>query len=135
MTSTSILQLKCIKIDCIDDLKLCLNVYIFSILKLSGLSRKTTGQDFNMKESTTSFIEATNDDVGATDEKSLVRKIDMHLMPTLWLMFFWSYIDRTNIGNAKIGGMEEDLHLTSGQYSLSLIVFLVTYILAEIPSK
>jgi hypothetical protein len=32
-------------------------------------------------------------------EKALVRKIDKHLLPMLWLMYIMNYIDRTNIGN------------------------------------
>ncbi len=36
--------------------------------------------------------------------------------------------DRTNIGNAKIAGMAEDLELSSSQYSVCLVVFFVTYV-------
>lgn len=32
------------------------------------------------------------------EEKKLVRKIDAHLFPMLWLMFLMNYLDRTNIG-------------------------------------
>ena len=30
-------------------------------------------------------------------EKKLVRKIDLHLIPTLWIMYILNYVDRTNI--------------------------------------
>tara|TARA_R110002060_G_scaffold6536_16_gene9923 strand:- start:292 stop:531 length:240 start_codon:yes stop_codon:yes gene_type:complete len=30
-------------------------------------------------------------------EKKLVRKIDMHLIPILWIMYVLNYVDRTNI--------------------------------------
>ncbi|KAL8669729.1 MAG: hypothetical protein Q9168_005698 [Polycauliona sp. 1 TL-2023] len=68
-------------------------------------------------------------------ENALVRKIDLFLLPTIWLMYLLSYIDRTNIGNAKIAGMQDDLHLSSNQYSVSLIVFFVSYVVFEIPSN
>ena len=42
---------------------------------------------------------------------------------------------RCSIGNAKIAGLQKDLHLSSGQYSLSLIVFFITYVIFEVPSK
>jgi hypothetical protein len=29
------------------------------------------------------------------EEKKLVRKIDMYLLPTMWLMYLLSYMDRT----------------------------------------
>ncbi|KAL5356407.1 major facilitator superfamily domain-containing protein [Aspergillus floccosus] len=69
------------------------------------------------------------------EEKALVRKIDLTLLPTIWVMYLLSYLDRTNIGNAKISGMEVDLELTSNQYSIALVVFFVGYVVFEVPSK
>lgn len=46
-----------------------------------------------------------------------------------------SYMDRTNIGNAKIAGMDVDLGLDSNQYSVILVVFFVTYVFFEVPSN
>lgn len=43
--------------------------------------------------------------------------------------------DRTNIGNAKVAGMADDLHLSSNQYSTALVVFFVTYVVFEPPSN
>jgi MFS family permease len=43
-------------------------------------------------------------------------------------MYLLSYMDRTNIGNAKIAGMGDDLGLTSNQYSVALVVFFGTSI-------
>ncbi|RYN41403.1 hypothetical protein AA0113_g1536 [Alternaria arborescens] len=69
------------------------------------------------------------------EEKKLVRKIDLFLLPTIWLMYLLSYMDRTNIGNAKIAGMADDLQLSSDQYSIALVVFFVTYVVFEPPSN
>ncbi|WQF86566.1 Putative major facilitator superfamily, MFS transporter superfamily [Colletotrichum destructivum] len=69
------------------------------------------------------------------EEKKLVKKIDLFLMPTIWLMYLLSYMDRTNIGNAKIAGMADDLSLSSSQYSIVLIVFFIGYVLFEPPSN
>ena len=71
----------------------------------------------------------------AEEEKKLVRKIDLFLLPTIWLMYLLSYIDRTNIGNAKIAGMAKDLDLSSGQYSVALVVFFIGYVICEPPSN
>ncbi|UQC75496.1 allantoate permease [Colletotrichum lupini] len=46
------------------------------------------------------------------EEKALVRKLDLYMGPTLWFMYILAYIDRQNIGNAKVAGMEADLKLT-----------------------
>ncbi|OJJ80118.1 uncharacterized protein ASPGLDRAFT_179868 [Aspergillus glaucus CBS 516.65] len=69
------------------------------------------------------------------EEKALVRKIDLVLLPMVWIMYLLSYMDRTNIGNAKISGMETDLDLTSNQYSIALVVFFIGYVVFEVPSN
>ncbi|KAL4913596.1 major facilitator superfamily domain-containing protein [Aspergillus aurantiobrunneus] len=69
------------------------------------------------------------------EEKKLVRKIDFFLLPNIWIMYLLSYMDRTNIGNAKIAGMGDDLQLTSNQYSIILVVFFIGYVVFEPPSN
>ncbi|PLB52522.1 MFS general substrate transporter [Aspergillus steynii IBT 23096] len=69
------------------------------------------------------------------EEKALVRKIDLYLLPMIWIMYLLSYLDRTNIGNAKISGMEDDLNLSSNEYSIALVVFFVGYVVFEVPSN
>lgn len=44
---------------------------------------------------------------------------------------FLAYLDRTNIGNAKIAGMAKDLKLTDGQYRWLLTIFYVAYVAFE----
>jgi len=72
---------------------------------------------------------------GGDAEKRLLRKIDMHLVPVVWGMYILSYLDRSSIGNAKTGGMEKDLKLTSTDYSIVLLIFFVGYVIGEIPSN
>ncbi|KAF2106146.1 major facilitator superfamily domain-containing protein [Lophiotrema nucula] len=69
------------------------------------------------------------------EEKKLVRKIDLFLMPTIWVLYLFSYMDRTNIGNAKAAGMNADIGLSSTQYFLAVVVFQVGYVIAEVPSN
>ncbi len=44
-------------------------------------------------------------------------------------------MERCSIGNAKIAGMTDDLHLSSNQYSLALVVFFISYIFFQMPSN
>lgn len=44
----------------------------------------------------------------------------------MWLV---SHLDRGNIANAKIVGMDKDLHLTGTQYNAALVIFFISYIL------
>lgn len=52
-----------------------------------------------------------DDDELAREEKALVRKIDLYLLPTIWIMYLLSYMDRTNIGNAKVAGVSRTVLL------------------------
>lgn len=42
-----------------------------------------------------------------------------------------SFLDRTNIGNAKITGLQKDLKMTNNQYNAALTVFFVSYSVFE----
>ncbi|KAH9213618.1 MFS transporter-like protein [Leptodontidium sp. 2 PMI_412] len=64
-------------------------------------------------------------------EKRVVRKIDRHLIPLVMILYLLAYLDRSNIGNARIAGMEEDFNLKPGQYEWFLTIFYISYILFE----
>lgn len=51
-------------------------------------------------------------------EKKLLRKIDLNLIPILWLLFLCAFIDRINIGNARIQGLEKDLGMKGSDYNM-----------------
>jgi len=61
-------------------------------------------------------------------EKTLIRKLDWNLIPLVSMLYLLAFLDRSNIGNARIAGMTEDLHLTGGRYNWLLTVFYITYI-------
>jgi hypothetical protein len=42
-----------------------------------------------------------------------------------------AFLDRSNIGNAAIAGMEEDLELVGDRYSWLLTIFYISYIVFE----
>ncbi|KAF7625090.1 putative MFS transporter [Aspergillus flavus] len=67
----------------------------------------------------------------AIEEKQIVKKFDRRLVPFLALLYLLSFLDRSNIGNAKIAGMTDDLKLSSSQYEWLLTAFYITYILFE----
>ncbi|KIR43680.1 MFS transporter [Cryptococcus deuterogattii 99/473] len=55
---------------------------------------------------------------GSEAKKALITKIDTRIIPTIWALYTLSYLDSANVGNAKTGGLEADLNLTSTQYSI-----------------
>lgn len=60
--------------------------------------------------------------------RRILWKVDTRVLPILALLFLCSFLDRTNVGNAKIIGLVEDLNMTNSQYNQGLAVFYATYI-------
>ncbi|KAH7156090.1 major facilitator superfamily domain-containing protein [Dactylonectria macrodidyma] len=67
------------------------------------------------------------------NEKSLLRKIDAKLLPAVGILYLLSFLDRSNVGNARIEGMVDDLHMSGNQYLTGLTLYFVGYVLFEIP--
>ena len=68
-------------------------------------------------------------------EKRLVRKIDMHLMPILILLYILNYLDRNSLTTARDNGLVRDLKLTDHEYQTALSILFVGYITFQIPSN
>jgi MFS family permease len=65
---------------------------------------------------------------------AIVRKVVRHLMPILGVMYLIAYIDRQNIGYAKLQ-MVGDLGMTERAYGLGASLFFIGYLLFELPSN
>ncbi|KAF1364357.1 MFS general substrate transporter [Lizonia empirigonia] len=73
-------------------------------------------------------------DAARKAERRLRLKIDLFVVPTVTLLYLMCFIDRTNIGNARLAGFEKDLHLKGYDYNTVLSVFYISYIVFEIPA-
>ncbi|KAI7877816.1 MFS general substrate transporter [Lichtheimia hyalospora FSU 10163] len=62
------------------------------------------------------------------------RKLDLRVLPILFLLFMFKSIDKANIANAKLGGLEQDLGLTPIQYRWCLSIVYASMVLFELPS-
>ncbi|CAG9986789.1 unnamed protein product [Clonostachys byssicola] len=67
--------------------------------------------------------------------KRLMRKLDLHLIPIIAVLYLLAYLDRGNIGNARLAGLEDDLNMTGDQYNIALTIFFVPYIVFEVPAN
>lgn len=87
-----------------------------------------------------------------TATKRLIRKIDLNILPVLAILYLLSFLDRTNIGNARLAGLETDLHLKGLDYNVllspsplqravtddektAIAIMFPFYVSAEIPSN
>ncbi|KAH7078107.1 major facilitator superfamily protein [Paraphoma chrysanthemicola] len=69
----------------------------------------------------------------STTERKLRLKIDLYVVPTVALLYLMCFIDRANIGNARLAGFEKDLKLKGYDYNTVLSIFYISYIVFEIP--
>ncbi|KAL4976566.1 major facilitator superfamily domain-containing protein [Aspergillus desertorum] len=74
-------------------------------------------------------------------EKALIWKQDLHIVPLSAAIYLLCYLDRSNIGNAKIMNSETgndlltETDMSSYEYTIALMVFLIAYALFEVPSN
>ena len=69
------------------------------------------------------------------EETAIRRKIDIHTVPLVTLLYMLCFLDRANIGNARIQGLEKDLGLQGLQFNWALSIFYIVYLLVEVPSN
>ncbi|KAL4266488.1 MFS transporter superfamily protein [Pleurotus pulmonarius] len=75
------------------------------------------------------------DEIDPVAEQLLRRKLDWILLPLFTIVYCTNFVDRTAIGNARIAGLEKDLGMKGFDYNISLTIFYIFYIAAEIPSN
>lgn len=110
-------------------------------------SEESEKQSLGIPRGDNTFIDPTFTLYTPDEEHSVIRTFDRHLVLFVALLYMLSFLDRSSewytpqnwfqlltwsdIGNAKIAGLSEDLNLSSSQYSWLLGAFYITYILFE----
>ncbi|KAL2839894.1 major facilitator superfamily domain-containing protein [Aspergillus pseudodeflectus] len=67
--------------------------------------------------------------------RRIIRKFDLHLLTLFTIINLFSFIDRVNIGNARLLGLQSDLDLSGNRFNIALTCLLVTYCVVELPSN
>ncbi|KAF2852561.1 MFS transporter-like protein [Plenodomus tracheiphilus IPT5] len=85
-------------------------------------------------------VDAKLDEFGARSkidplEIALVKKLDRTILPMLWIMYFFNFLDRNALVNAKLNSLDEDLGLVGTQYNTLISILFVGYIAGQIPSN
>src|SRR3954466_2183875 len=70
----------------------------------------------------------------ATVEASAYSKVTWRLLPFLFLCYVFAYLDRVNVGFAKLQ-MMSDLGLSEAVYGMGAGVFFAGYLMFEVPSN
>ncbi|KAK6436803.1 hypothetical protein LTR95_007004 [Oleoguttula sp. CCFEE 5521] len=88
----------------------------------------TTEKRDSSPSSASSDLEASH---GIT-EKHLLRKLDRHLLPGVCILYLLSFLDRSNVANAKLDGLTTSLGISGNEYLTGLTLFFVGYIIFEV---
>ncbi|KAH6658422.1 vitamin H transporter [Truncatella angustata] len=68
------------------------------------------------------------------EEIQLLKKLDWFILTFTSLAFFLKWLDQSNINNAYVSGMKEELHLDGNQYSLFGTFYNIGYIVTQVPA-
>ncbi|KAK4153574.1 major facilitator superfamily domain-containing protein [Chaetomidium leptoderma] len=69
------------------------------------------------------------------EEKRVIRKLDWRICTWACVMFFALQVDRGNLQQALSDNLLDDLGLNTNDYNQGTVVFLITFLLAELPSQ
>ncbi|EGW32152.1 putative high-affinity nicotinic acid transporter [Spathaspora passalidarum NRRL Y-27907] len=86
------------------------------------------------KSSPEEQVEQLAQDLGI-NQKKLMWKIDLWVVPPFCLLYFLSFLDRVNISNANLYGLSTELGLVGNQYNTALTVFFVPYVFFEVAAN
>lgn len=71
------------------------------------------------------------------EEKALVRRLDRRILPIACLLYLFAYLDRSNLGNARLQGLPGDVlggDPTGKKFDWIVSVFYFSYIVCQIPA-
>ncbi|KAG7095743.1 hypothetical protein E1B28_006453 [Marasmius oreades] len=72
-------------------------------------------------------------EIDPKEKKHLARKLDCFIAPVLMILYLIAFLDRSNIGNAAVGGMTTALNLPPDGLSVATSIFYATYVSFETP--
>jgi ACS family tartrate transporter-like MFS transporter len=70
----------------------------------------------------------------AGEERTVIRKVALRLIPFICLLYLVAFIDRVNVGFAALT-MNQDLGFSASAYGLGAGIFFLGYFLFEVPSN
>ncbi|KAK2748127.1 hypothetical protein FQN57_001251 [Myotisia sp. PD_48] len=101
-------------------------------LKLEERASESVGSEKGQMEESPVYSHHEHD-IDPAKERHVLVKFDMFVVPQMILIVILAYLDRSNIGNARVFGFEEGLNLKGIEFNNLSMIFFVTYVVFEIP--
>ncbi|KAG9696083.1 major facilitator superfamily transporter, partial [Aureobasidium melanogenum] len=76
-----------------------------------------------------------SDEELAVLNKKVLKKLDWKFLPCITAMLLMNYLDRINVSNARLAGMQADLGMNDVMWSTGISMFYVGYIISQIPAN
>ncbi|KAI0837111.1 putative pantothenate transporter [Hypoxylon sp. FL0890] len=77
--------------------------------------------------------EAEQEEVDPKLARRVKWKLDLFILPLMASVYFFATMGKSDLGNAKIAGLTEELGLSPGDYSNAATVFLVAAVIFQLP--
>ncbi|KAJ6615084.1 MFS general substrate transporter [Mycena sp. CBHHK59/15] len=74
-------------------------------------------------------------DLDSTEALRVRRKIDHHILPLMFILYWIQYMDKATLGSSAILGIREATHLTTNQYNWLGTIFYLSYLAFEFPQN
>ncbi|CAI7630865.1 unnamed protein product [Penicillium pancosmium] len=79
-------------------------------------------------------VEGSYDALSPEEDKRILRKLDMCLLPVMALSYLFQYLDKSALASTAIMGLRDDLSLTGEEYSWSSGIYYFGYLVASYPA-
>ncbi|KAK3679273.1 hypothetical protein LTR78_000834 [Recurvomyces mirabilis] len=65
------------------------------------------------------------------EEAKVIRKLDRRLLPLVFVLYSLAVLDRSNLGNARLAGLQKDIDIAGERYAWLGTIFYISYILFQ----
>lgn len=68
------------------------------------------------------------------EDRALTWRLDIRIIPIFGLLYLICFLDRTNIANARLAGLEKALDFPSNGFNVALSIFYIPFVSPSLPS-
>ncbi|KAJ7153325.1 MFS general substrate transporter [Mycena filopes] len=108
-----------------------------SVEKENNVGEKHAGVEVSAYEVDTgaALVFGYHGDLDPAEAQRVRRKIDLHILPLMCILYWIQYMDKTTLGSSASLGIREATHLTTNQYNWLGTIFYLSYLVFEFPQN
>lgn len=81
------------------------------------------------------FVAGFHGEITEEDSRRVRRKIDLHMLPLMMILYFVQFTDKTTLGSSSILGIKQDNNLSQSEYNWLGTIFYLSYLIFEWPQS